>query len=236
MSRWTCMHLKSAGGSQQSTWSQQDLAGWWAFLSFMSLLFFRRPTEALYFILQASIVRQSWLPFTLGISPEPCLCWAGSNGEVCLYDQHGSSSHWLTTELSALGYRGCQGWDFWLTQPMTKVFQPFSLVSFLRHICSFHWFLQLRYACAFEISHVDEWRLARPCIREVQYYVSILEWALHNTLPLDENSLPAASLPTAKMVFSNAICVRTRNSVQHLMIRVGNARGNILYSPDIRLA
>ena len=46
----------------------------------------------------------------------------------------------------------------------------------------------------------------------------------------------AASLPTAKMVFSNVIVVRTRNHVQQLMVRVGNARGNILYSPDIRFA
>ena len=38
------------------------------------------------------------------------------------------------------------------------------------------------------------------------------------------------------MVFSNVIVVRTRNHVQQLMVRVGNARGNILYSPDIRFA
>lgn len=46
----------------------------------------------------------------------------------------------------------------------------------------------------------------------------------------------AASLPSAKMVFSNVICVRMRNGIQQLMVRVGNARGNILYSPDIRFA
>jgi hypothetical protein len=30
--------------------------------------------------------------------------------------------------------------------------------------------------------------------------------------------LPAASLPTSKMIFSNVVCVRTRNSIQHLMV------------------
>lgn len=48
--------------------------------------------------------------------------------------------------------------------------------------------------------------------------------------------LTAASLPTAKMIFSDVVCVRTRNGIQQLMVRVGNARGNILFSPDIRFA
>ncbi len=38
------------------------------------------------------------------------------------------------------------------------------------------------------------------------------------------------------MIFSNVVCVKTRNKMEHLMVRVGNARGNMLYSPDIRLA
>ncbi|KAK9803836.1 hypothetical protein WJX73_005669 [Symbiochloris irregularis] len=45
-----------------------------------------------------------------------------------------------------------------------------------------------------------------------------------------------ASLPTSKLVFSSVAVVRKRFGVPHLIFRVGNGRGNFLYTPEIRLS
>eukprot|EP00891_Asterochloris_glomerata_P009457 jgi/Astpho2/9457/fgenesh1_pg.00145_%23_62_t len=45
-----------------------------------------------------------------------------------------------------------------------------------------------------------------------------------------------ASLPSANLVFSSRVLFTTRNSVPHVLLRVGNIRGNFLMNPEIRLS
>lgn len=44
-----------------------------------------------------------------------------------------------------------------------------------------------------------------------------------------------ASIPTPRIVFSNVCLITQRNGIPHLIIRVGNTRGNYLLHPDIRV-
>ena len=46
----------------------------------------------------------------------------------------------------------------------------------------------------------------------------------------------AASIPTAKLVFAKVAVVRHRYGVPHIIFRVGNARGNFLWDPQIQLS
>ncbi|KAK9797007.1 hypothetical protein WJX73_004119 [Symbiochloris irregularis] len=45
-----------------------------------------------------------------------------------------------------------------------------------------------------------------------------------------------ASLPTSKIIFSKVCLITKRNGVPHLLVRVGNTRGNFLLNPEIRIS
>ncbi|CAK0786641.1 hypothetical protein CVIRNUC_009855 [Coccomyxa viridis] len=45
-----------------------------------------------------------------------------------------------------------------------------------------------------------------------------------------------ASIPTAKMAFSKVCLITTRNGKPHLLVRIGNTRGNFLLHPEIRIS
>ena len=43
----------------------------------------------------------------------------------------------------------------------------------------------------------------------------------------------AASLPTSKIIFSKVCLITNRNDVPHLLVRIGNTRGNFLLNPEV---
>ena len=62
-------------------------------------------------------------------------------------------------------------------------------------------------------------------------------WQTHDALPHSPQLWMlgnAASLPTSKLIFSRVCLITHRNGVPHLLVRLGNTRGNFLLNPEVQ--